>query len=60
MKNNGWRGSNPCRRTWPIRTIYQGDEKKEAEEIDKLNAERKKIIDKYGIGDLLKGDSDSS
>ncbi len=45
---------------WPIRTIYQGDEKKEAEEIDKLNTERKKLIDKYGIGDLLKGDSGDS
>ena len=41
---------------WPIRTVYQGDEKKEVEEIDKLNAERKKLIEKYGIGDLLKGD----
>ena len=41
---------------WPIRTIYQGDEKKEAEEISNLDAERKKLIEKYGIGDLLKGD----
>ncbi|HJJ22088.1 MAG TPA: mechanosensitive ion channel [Nitrosopumilus sp.] len=41
---------------WPIRTIYQGDEKKEAEEIGNLDAERKKLIEKYGIGDLLKGD----
>jgi small-conductance mechanosensitive channel len=45
---------------WPIRTIYHGDEKKEAEEIDKLNTERKNLIKKYGIGDLLKGDGDSS
>ncbi|HSA76659.1 MAG TPA: mechanosensitive ion channel domain-containing protein, partial [Nitrosarchaeum sp.] len=45
---------------WPIRTIYQGDEKKEAEEIDKLTTERKKLIEKYGIGDLLKGDGGDS
>ncbi|HET9009965.1 MAG TPA: mechanosensitive ion channel domain-containing protein [Nitrosarchaeum sp.] len=45
---------------WPIRTIYQGDEKKEAEEISKLNAERKKLVEKYGIGDLLKGDGAES
>ncbi|HXW03338.1 MAG TPA: mechanosensitive ion channel domain-containing protein [Nitrosarchaeum sp.] len=45
---------------WPIRTIYQGDEKKEIEEIDKLNTERKKLIEKYGIGDLLKGDGGDS
>lgn len=44
---------------WPIRTIYHGDEKKEIEEISKLNAERKKLIDKYGIGDLLRGGDDS-
>ena len=46
---------------WPIRTIYQGDEKKEADEIGNLDAERKKIIEEYGIGDLLKGnDGDST
>jgi small-conductance mechanosensitive channel len=46
---------------WPIRTIYQGDEKKESDEIDKLDVERKKIIEEYGIGDLLKGnDGDST
>lgn len=44
---------------WPIRTIYQGDEKKEAEEIRNLDTERKKLIEKYGIGDL-KGDGDES
>ncbi|EGG42245.1 MscS mechanosensitive ion channel [Candidatus Nitrosarchaeum limnium SFB1] len=44
---------------WPIRTVYQGDEKKEAEEISRVDDERKKLIDKYGIGDLLKGDGDS-
>lgn len=41
---------------WPIRTVYQGDEKREADEINKLEAERKKLIEEHGIGDLLKGD----
>jgi small-conductance mechanosensitive channel len=40
---------------WPIRTIYQGDEKREDEEIRRLDEERNKIIDKYGIGDLGRG-----
>ena len=33
---------------WPIRTIYQGDETREAKEIGELYGERKKLIDKYG------------
>jgi len=33
---------------WPIRTVYQGDEKREAEEIGKLDQERDKVIDEYG------------
>ena len=45
---------------WPIRTIYQGDEKKETEEIHNLDVERKKLIEKYGIGDLLKDDNSKS
>lgn len=45
---------------WPIRTVYQGDEKREAEEIGKYDTERKKLIEKYGIGDLLKGDGSES
>lgn len=45
---------------WPIRTIYNGDEKKEAEEISKLDAKRNSLIDKYGIGDLLRGDGGDS
>ena len=45
---------------WPIRTIYQGDEKKEAQEINQFDAERKKLIEKYGIGDLLKGEGSDS
>ncbi len=40
---------------WPIRTVYQGDEKKEANEINKLDGERNKVIDEFGIGDLSRG-----
>ncbi|QUC64624.1 mechanosensitive ion channel [Nitrosopumilus sp. K4] len=40
---------------WPIRTVYQGDEKREGEEISKLDEERNKVIDEYGIGDLGRG-----
>ena len=41
---------------WPIRTVYQGDEKREAEEIGRLrDKDRKKVIDEFGIGDLSKG-----
>lgn len=40
---------------WPIRTIYQGDEKREGEEIAKLNEKRKGVIDEYGVGDLGRG-----
>lgn len=43
---------------WPIRTIYQGDEKKESEEIARLDEKRKKTVEEFGIGDLLKGGSD--
>jgi small-conductance mechanosensitive channel len=40
---------------WPIRTVYQGDEKREQEEIDKLMKERNEVIDEYGVGDLGRG-----
>ncbi|HJJ22269.1 MAG TPA: mechanosensitive ion channel [Nitrosopumilus sp.] len=40
---------------WPIRTVYQGDEKKEFEEISKLDSDRNKVIDEYGIGDIGRG-----
>ena len=40
---------------WPIRTVYQGDEKREAEEIGRLDEDRNKVMDEYGIGDLSKG-----
>jgi len=34
---------------WPIRTVYQGDEKREAQEIGQLDEKRDKLIDKYGV-----------
>ncbi|MDH3313682.1 MAG: hypothetical protein OEM28_11125 [Nitrosopumilus sp.] len=37
---------------WPIRTVYSGDEKREAEEIGKMNASRKKVLDDHGLGDV--------
>ena len=40
---------------WPIRTVYQGDENREAEEIDRLKANRKKVVEEYGIGDIIRG-----
>ena len=43
---------------WPIRTVYQGDEKREQEEIDKLNDKRNKVIDEYGVGDLGRGSAE--
>ena len=35
---------------WPIRTVYQGDEKREAKEIGQRDDIRDKLIDKYGLG----------
>jgi small-conductance mechanosensitive channel len=35
---------------WPIRTVYQGDEKREAQEIGQLDDKRDKLVDKYGVG----------
>ncbi|MDI1494940.1 MAG: mechanosensitive ion channel protein MscS [Cenarchaeum symbiont of Oopsacas minuta] len=35
---------------WPIRTVYQGDEKREAEEIGRHEAKRNQLIDEFGIG----------
>ena len=40
---------------WPIRTVYQGDEKREQEEIDRLKEQREKVIDEYGTGDIGRG-----
>ena len=42
---------------WPIRTVYQGDEKRESEEIARLDQERMKVFDEYGTGDLDKSGS---
>ena len=40
---------------WPIRTVYQGDEKREQREIDMFDKEREAVIEEYGIGDLGRG-----
>jgi len=40
---------------WPIRTVYQGDEKREDEEIRKLDEERNRAIGEFGTGDLGRG-----
>ena len=37
---------------WPIRTIYNSDEKTELNEIAKLDKEREEILKKHGMGDL--------
>ena len=44
---------------WPIRTVYQGDEKREQEEIDRFNTDRNSVIDEYGIGDIGHGSGES-
>jgi len=43
---------------WPIRTVYQGDEKREAEEIGKGDEKRNKVMDEFGTGDILKGEGE--
>jgi Small-conductance mechanosensitive channel len=43
---------------WPIRTVYQGDEKKEFEEISQRDPDRNKVIDEFGLGDIGKGEGD--
>ncbi|MFB5610284.1 MAG: mechanosensitive ion channel family protein [Nitrosopumilaceae archaeon] len=43
---------------WPIRTVYQGDEKREAEEIGSLDQERNKVVDEFGTGDISRGGTD--
>ena len=42
---------------WPIRTVYQGDEKREEQEINQLDAKREEVMDEYGMGDLGRGES---
>ena len=43
---------------WPIRTVYQGDEKREAQEIAEHESKRIQVTDEYGIGDLAHGGDD--
>ena len=43
---------------WPIRTVYQGDEKREFEEISQLDPDREKVIDEFGLGDIGRGEGD--
>jgi len=43
---------------WPIRTVYQGDEKREFEEISQLDPDRNKVIDEFGLGDIGRGEGD--
>lgn len=38
---------------WPITTLYRSDEKQERGEIAQRDAERQKVQDEYGIGDIL-------
>jgi small-conductance mechanosensitive channel len=40
---------------WPIRTVYQGDEKREDQEIKQLDEERNKVVNEFGIGDIGRG-----
>ncbi|MGY5148494.1 MAG: mechanosensitive ion channel family protein [Candidatus Nitrosopumilus sp. bin_68KS] len=40
---------------WPIRTVYQGDEKREQEEIGKFDTQRNEVMDEFGIGDIGRG-----
>ena len=41
---------------WPIRTIYQGDENREREEIGSRDEKRRGVVDAYGTGDLVADD----
>jgi len=43
---------------WPIRTVYQGDEKREEKEIAERETNRKQVVDEFGIGDLARGEGD--
>lgn len=40
---------------WPIRTVYQGDERREQEEIGRLDGERDGVVGEYGTGDIGRG-----
>jgi len=43
---------------WPIRTVYQGDEKREAQEIAEHESKRNQVVDEFGVGDLARGEGD--
>jgi len=43
---------------WPIRTVYQGDEKREAQEIAEHEGKRKQVVDEFGIGDVASAEDD--
>ena len=45
---------------WPIRTIYQGDEKQEQKEIGSLDQKRKDVVNDYGTGDMVGDDGSQS
>ena len=46
---------NDIRIPWPIRTVYEGDEKRDAGEIASLDAQRRGIVKEYGVGDIAAG-----
>ena len=46
-------GSEMCIRD----SVYQGDEKREEQEISQLDSKRKEVMDEYGMGDLGRGES---
>jgi len=43
---------------WPIRTVYQGDEKREFEEISQRDSDRNEVVDEFGLGDIGRGEGD--
>ena len=43
---------------WPIRTVYQGDEKREAQEIAEREDKRKQVVDEFGIGDVASAEDE--
>ena len=50
--------ANDIRIPWPIRTIYQGDEKRESAEIASLDAQRRQILKEYGEEESRRGGED--
>ena len=43
---------------WPIKTVYQGDEKREADEIAEHEDKRKQVVDEFGIGDVASAEDE--